>query len=137
MANQLFRKYVQGLMTGAFTLNLTDGNVKVVLVDTADDDPDATITGDEFLSDILAAGREATTAALVNPTVTDGVFDADDITLPDDGGDQAEELIVFHDTTVETTSRLIMRIDTATGLPITPDNVADQIAWNASGIFAL
>ncbi|MHB1170808.1 MAG: hypothetical protein ACYC28_16150, partial [Longimicrobiales bacterium] len=86
MANRLFRRFVQAQHTGA-GVNLSAADLRVVLIDTADHDPDTTIAGDEFLSDIAAGAREAVTLGLVNVTFVDGVLDADDVALPDDGGD--------------------------------------------------
>lgn len=138
MANRWFRRYLHALLTGGAKLpNWTTADLRVVLIDIADDDPDTTITGDEYLSNIAAAAREAVTLALTNVTVVDGVIDADDVALPDDGGDPSEELVLYAHTGVEATSRLLVCIDTATGLPITPDSVADMIRWHASGIAAL
>lgn len=132
MANVIYPKFKEALLSGA--VDLTSVNVKAVLVDTADYTYDA---AHDFLDDVAAGAREGTTGNLASKTVTDGVFDAADIALPDDGGDQAEALILYVDTGVEGTSRLIAYIDTATGLPITPDSTADTIQWHASGIFAL
>lgn len=136
MANRLFRSYVHALMTGT-ALDLSTVDLRVVAIDTADDDPNTAIGGDDFLDDILAAAREGTTTTLANVTVVDGVLDADDITLPDDGGDTIEELVIYNHTGTESTSRLLALIDTATGLPLTPDGVDDTIQWSASGIYAL
>lgn len=138
MANRWFRRYIHALaVQGANLPNLATADLRVVLIDIADDVPNTAIGGDEYLSNIAAGAREATTLALQNVTVVDGVLDADDIALPDDGGDQAEELTLYAHTGVEATSRLLIEIDTAAGLPITPDSVADMIRWHASGIGAL
>ena len=133
MANIIYPTYKVACLTGNAP-DLATADVKAVLVDTADYTYSA---AHEFLDDIPAAGRVATTAALASKTTTGGVFDAADIALPDTGGDTSEALVLYVDTAVEATSRLIAYIDTATGLPITPDSTEDSIAWNASGIFAL
>lgn len=132
MANVLYPKFKEALLKGDVDLETAD--VKAVLVDSAEYTYDA---AHDFLDDVPAAAREGTTAALASKTFTDGVFDAADVALPDDGGDQAEALILYVDTGVEGTSQLIAYIDTATGLPLTPDSVEDSIQWHASGIFAL
>lgn len=138
MANRLFQTYKQALMTTkANCPDLTSDDIRVVLVDVADHDPDSTIGGDEFLSDIPAGARIAVTANLASKAVANAVFDAADTPLPDTGGDVAEELVIYYHTGTEATSRLLAIIDTAPGLPITPDSVEDLIRWNASGIFAL
>lgn len=133
MANQLYTTYKVACLTGNAP-DLATADVKAVLVDTDDYTFSA---AHEFLSDVAAGARVATTAALGSKTTTGGVFDAADIALPDSGGDQAEALVLYVDTGTEGTSRLIAYIDTATGLPITPDSTEDTITWNASGIFAL
>lgn len=139
MANRLFRTYVHALMSGGANIpDLDTADIRCVLVDVGTHDPDTAITGDEFLSDIPGGARLAVTANLASKTVVDGVFDAADISVPDAGGGATgEELIIYYHTGVESTSRLIALIDTATGLPITLDGVADLVRWHASGIFAL
>lgn len=138
MANRFYTKARQARWTGTWTTNLHGAtNLKAVLVDAADYTPDTTANGHEFLSDIPSAARVSTTAPLSNVSVVGAILDADDIALPDVGGDQAEYLILYEDTGVESTSRLILLIDTATGLPITPDSVEDTIQWDAQGIAAL
>jgi hypothetical protein len=74
---------------------------------------------------------------MTNTTVTDGLFDADDVTLVAVAGDVSEALIIYIHTGVESTSRLVAYIDSATGLPITPNGGNINIVWNASGIFQL
>lgn len=138
MANRFYTRARQARWTGAWTTNLHGAaNLKAVLVDATDYTPDTTATGHEFLSDIPVAARVATTANLASVAVVGAVLDAADVALPDTGGDQAEYLVIFEDTGVEATSRLILLIDTATGLPITPDSVEDTIQWDAQGIAAL
>lgn len=138
MANRFFRKYLHALLTDrANCPNLSSDDIRAVLIDVADHDPNTAINGDGFLSDIPAGARVAVTTNLDSKTVVDAVFDAADEPLPDTGGDTAEEIVLYYHTGVEATSRLLICIDTATGLPITPDSVEDMIRWHASGIAAL
>ena len=136
MANQFYPTYKQDLMTG-LNLDLTGVNLKCVLLDTNDYTADLTYGGDEFLGDIPSGARVSTTGNLTSVSVVDGVLDADDISLPDSGGDQAEALAIYYDTGTESTSRLLVYVDNATGLPLTPDNVDDTIQWAADGIAKL
>lgn len=136
MANRVFRPWVQAMMTTGGP-NLLTADLRVIGVDIAEHDPDTTIGGDEFLSDIPAGARVTITDQLQNVTVVDGVFDADDIELPDSGGDSYEELVIYAHTGTEGTSRNLACIDTASGLPVTPDSVADELQWAADGIIAL
>lgn len=117
MANALFDRGRQGFLAGEIDW---DANaIKLILVDHADDTP-APAT-DQFLSNILSAARVATSGAFASKTVTAGVADAADVVLTAVTGDQAESIVIYQDTGVETTSLLIAFIDTATGLPVTPN----------------
>jgi hypothetical protein len=135
MSNQLYTKAKQGLIDGSIDLD-TD-NIKAVLVDGADYTPN--LATHDNLDDIPVAGRVATSGNLASKTVTDGVFDAADVTISAVSGDQFEYIVLYKDTGVESTSRLILLIDTATGLPCTPNGGDITIAWDngANKIFKL
>jgi len=135
LANQLYTKAKQGLIDGSIDLD-TD-NIKAVLVDGADYTPN--LATHDNLDDIPVAGRVATSGNLASKTVTDGVFDAADVTISAVSGDQFEYIVLYKDTGVESTSRLILLIDTATGLPCTPNGGDITIAWDngANKIFKL
>jgi len=77
--------------------------------------------------------RPSTAVGAANRT-----FDADDVvfTTPASGS-TVIALILFVDTGVEGTSRLICYIDTGTGLPLTTNGGNINIVWNASGILVL
>lgn len=135
MANAIYPLYKQALLDASANVDLNDGDVRVILVDTNDYTYSA---AHDFLDDVAAGSRVATSGALQNTTVTNGTFDADDITLSSVSGDQSEALIIYIHTGNEATSRLVAYIDTGvTGLPITPNGGNINIAWNASGIFTL
>lgn len=127
MANALYDKARQKFLEGSIHY-LTD-DIKVVLVDSAEYTPD--LENDEFLDDINGDAIVATSGNLGNKTSTAGVADADDITFEGVTGDQAELLIVYKDTGVAGTSPLIAKIDTATGLPITPNTGDITVQWDS------
>jgi len=135
MANNLYTKAKQALL--AADIDLDADTIKAVFVDGADYTPN--LATHQYLSDIPSAARVATSGALQNKTVTDGVFDADDITVTAVSGDQFEYIVLFKDTGVEGTSRLLLLIDTATGLPCTPSGSDITIQWSggADKIFRL
>jgi hypothetical protein len=135
MANALYTKAKQGLIDGSIDLD-TD-TIKAVLVDGADYTPN--LATNQYLSDIPAAGRVATSDALASKTVTDGVFDAADTVLSAVTGDQFEYIVLYKDTGAEGTSPLILLIDAATGLPCTPNGSDITIQWpsGADRIFRL
>lgn len=133
MANAIYDKFRQARMTADSNIDLENGDVRVILVDAADYTFSQT---HDFLDDVPLGARVATSSALSSKTVTDGVFDAADVTFSAVTGDQSEALIFYIHTGVEGTSRLVAYIDTGvTGLPVTPNGGDIVVAWNASGIF--
>jgi len=135
MANSLYTKAKQGLIDGSIDLDTDD--IRVVLVDGADYTPN--LATHDNLDDIPAPARVAVSGALASKTVTDGVFDAADKVITAVTGDQFEYLVLYKHTGTESTSRLIMLIDTASGLPCTPNGSDITLAWDngANKIFKL
>lgn len=128
MATLWYPKFKEALLTGASNSNLSTGNVKVALIDSADETYNA---ADQYLSDVTGAGIVATSGNLANKTFTNGLFDADDVTLSNVTGDQAEALIIYIDTGTSTTSRLVLWIDTfSAGMPVTPNSGSIVISWD-------
>lgn len=117
MASLLYDKAREKFMTGQFNL-LTD-TIKCVLIDVADYTVSA---AHEFLSDIPAAARVATSAALTGKTATSGIFNASSTVFTAASGDQSEAVVFFKDTGSAATSSLILYVDSASsGLPVTPN----------------
>src|SRR3990167_6038472 len=135
--NDSFRNQVLG--TGA-RVDFDADTIKPMLVDHADDTP---LVTDDFIDDILSAARVpaiASCPALASKTigvVGIGIFDAADAVFTTLSGDQSESLILFKDTGVESTSDMLCRWDTATGLPVTPNGANLTIVWAAGGILSL
>ena len=135
MANSLYTKGKQGLIDGSIDLDTHD--IRVVLVDGADYTPN--LATHDNLDDIPSGARVAVSGALASKTVVDGVFDAADIVIAAVTGDQFEYLVLYKHTGTESTSRLIMLSDTASGLPCTPNGSDITLAWDngANKIFKL
>jgi hypothetical protein len=132
MASSLYTPFKKLLLDG--DIDLLVDNIKVVLVDAADDTYSA---AHDFLDDVAAGARVATSGNLASKTTTGGAFDAADVTFTAVTGDVSEALIVYKDTGAAATSPLIAYIDTATGLPVTPNGGDIVVTWHASGIFSL
>ena len=135
MANTLYPKAKQSFLTGE--INLTSDTIKIQLIDTNDYTYSA--AHDNF-DDVAAGSRVGTAATLGSKTVTDGVFDAADVTFSSVTGDVSEALIVYKDTGTESTSKLIAYIDTASsGLPVTPNGGDITVTFDSGSnkIFAL
>lgn len=79
------------------------------------------------------------TGLFANKTIDDsGVFNADDVVLPASADPtECEALVVFVDTGNPITDVLLLYIDQAVGLPVTPNNQPIDIYWNAAGIAKL
>lgn len=133
MANAIYPKYKEALLDGSANIDANDLTVKVALVDTG------TYTynsAHEFYSSVT--GVVGTPQTIANTTVTNGLFDGDDVSFTSVTGASVEALIIYIDTGTAATSRLIAFIDTGvTGLPVTPNGGNINITWNASGIFQL
>lgn len=117
MANALYGKGREKFLRGEISWNTHD--IKAVLVDVAD--YTVAIDTHEFLSDIPSGARVATSANLTGKTTTLGVADAADFAFTAVTGDPSEAIVFYRDTGTAGTSTLIAYIDTATGLPVTPN----------------
>ncbi len=127
MANALYGLGRKAFLDGDIAI-LTD-DIKVVLVDT--NDYTVSIDTHDFLDDVPAGARVATSANLGTKTSTLGVFDAADVTFSSVTGDVSEALVIYKDSGVASTSPLIAYIDTATGLPVTPNGGDITITWDS------
>ena len=135
MANVIYDKYKEALMSAANNVSLIDETVKVSLVD-ANNLPFSSI--DEFYSDLSDANAVISTATLNITSLNNGVLDADDVELSSVTGLESEALLIWIDTAEANTSRLVAWMDTnIDGLPITPDGSNVAITWSSSGIFKL
>lgn len=133
MANSLYGKGREGFLAG--DIDWDADVIKYMLVDAAD--YVVAIDTHQFLSDVPAIARVAIGPALTAKTTALGVADAADFAFTAVSGDPAEAMVIFQDTGVETTSRLIAYIDTATGLPVTPNGQDINVTLDAQGIFKL
>ena len=131
MANAVYPAYKEACLDGSAE-DLSSVNIKICLVDTGTYTYSAT---HNFLDDI--SGIVATSGNLSGKSITDGAFDADNVTFSSVSGSSAEAIIVYYDSGSASTSRLICYIDTATGLPVTPNGGDITVTWDAGGIFSL
>ena len=123
MANTLYDKGRERFLVGQF--NWQTDTLKVLLVDTGAYTPN--FGTHEFLSDIPTSARVGTSTGVVltSKTTSGGAADAADITFSSVSGPSIEALIAY--------------IDTATGLPITPNGGDIIVTWDngANKIFKL
>lgn len=138
MANALYTTLKNNMLTGAATAVDFDApdDIRVILVDTAD--YTVNLATHDFLDDVPAGARVAVSGN-ISTTVSGNVVDGSDVTFSAVTGDPSEALVIYKHTGVEGTSRLIAYIDTATGLPVTPNGGDITVTWDngANKIFAL
>lgn len=135
MANAIYPKFKQAVMGGGdqAAANLLSGTVVASLIDTG------TYTyneGHEYEANLT--GFVANVVGLSAKTVTNGIFDAANVTFTSVSGATAEAVIIWIDTGTPGTSRLVAYLDTnITGLPVTPNGGDINLNWNTTGIFRL
>ena len=133
MANAIYPKYKEALLDAFTDIDINMLTAKVALIDTGTYTYSDT---HDFFNDVT--GVVGTPQTLTSKSVTNGVFDAADVTFTSVTGNSVEALLIYIDTGTSTTSRLVAYIHTGvTGLPVTPNGGDITITWNASGIFAL
>lgn len=126
MANALYDKARERFLTAQ--LNWSTDTIRAVLVDTGIYTPN--LTAHEYLSDISSSARISTSSAFTGKTVAGGAADANDVTFTSVSGNSIEAIVIYRDTGTEGTSPLIAYIDTATGLPITPNGGDIIVTWD-------
>lgn len=135
MANALYDLGRQAFLDG--DIDWAANDIKVYLIDVAD--YTVNLATDQFANIIAGAAKVATSGNLAGKSSTNGVADANDFSFPTVTGDPCEALVIWQDTGNQATSRLIAYIDTATGLPVTPNGNDIDVVWDngANKIFKL
>ena len=135
MANALYDAGRNAFLQG--NIDWVNDTIKVQLVDTGNYTVD--LANHANFSDVPGAARVATAQALASKSASAGVADAADVTFSSVTGNSVEALVIYKDTGNESTSTLIAYIDTATGLPVTPNGGDITVTWDngANKIFKL
>ena len=126
MANTLYDFARQRFLEAQ--INWMTDVVKVILVDTGAYTPQTAVH--QYLSDIPTSARIAGPVTMTGKATTGGAADANDVTFTAVSGTSIEAIIMCVDTGTESTSPLIAFIDTATGLPITPNGGDIIVTWD-------
>lgn len=117
MANTLFDKARQRFLEAQ--INWLTDTIKILLVSTSAYTVNASTH--EFLSDISGSARIAGPVTLTGKSTAGGAADGADVTFTAVTGGAIGSIVIYSDTGTEATSPLIAYLDTATGLPITPN----------------
>lgn len=133
MANALFDPGREGFLAGE--IDYDTAVIKVSLVRSY-----TFSAAHKFVSEVTGAGGTlvATSAALAGKTVTTGIADANDVTFTAVGAGAAiTSVIIFQASAVgggadvaAASQRLIAFLDSATGLPVTPNGGDITITWD-------
>lgn len=126
MANTLYDYARQRFLEAQ--INWMTDTVKVLLVDTGAYTPQTSVH--QYLADIPISARIAGPVTLTNKSTAGGAADAADCTFPSVTGASIEAIVIYVDSGAEATSPLIAYIDTATGLPITPNGGDIIVTWD-------
>ncbi len=135
MANALYTKYKESMLSLNPSVDLDTDTIKVALVTAS---YSANMSTDQYYSSV-SANVVGTPGTLASKTITNGIFDAADLTFTAVSGSQVTQIVIYKDTGSAATSPLIARLDTATGLPVTPNGGDITITWDngSNKIFAL
>jgi hypothetical protein len=129
MASSLYDWGRQKFLEGS--LSWSSNDIRAVLVK---NDYTVDIAAHQNLSDIPSGSRIATSSALSSKTTTAGVADAADVTLSSvPAGSTCNAVVLYYNSGSAATSTLIAYIDTATGLPVTPNGSDVVIQWDNGG----
>jgi len=134
----LYPAYLErALDPGAGAIDMNTDDIRIILLNGYT--YDAT---DVFVADVLVGATELDrSTALQNPTVTNGVFDADNITVATVGpGAAITDVVVFKHTGSDATARVIAHIDedqSAVALSLATNGSDILVSFSGSGIFTL
>lgn len=126
MANTLYDKGRQKFAEAQ--INWLTDDIKVMGVDAGQ--YTVSTANHEFLSDVPAGARIAAAVSLLSKSTTGGACDAADVTFTAVAGVSIEAVIIYKNTGSEATSPLLAYLDTATGLPITPNGGDMVLTWD-------
>lgn len=128
MASQLYPTGAAHLLGLATKVDLVADNIKILFYS-------GTITTtNEFVSDLTGASIVARSGNLSGKTVTNGVFNANDITLTAVSGSAFTHVILYKDTGTDSSSVLVAVFDVTS---FTPTGADVSVVFNASGLFSI
>jgi hypothetical protein len=124
LSNALYDKGRDAFLNGS--INWTSDTVKVALINTST--YTVNLSTHQFFSDL--SGVVGTPVALTSKSSSAGVANAATATFAAVTGSASGALVIYKDTGTTTTSPLIAYIDSATGLPVTPNGGDITITWD-------
>ena len=128
MASQLYPQGAAHLIGKSTKADLIADNVNVLFY------AGSYNSAHEFVSDLAGASIIARSGNLAGKTSTNGVFDANDITVTAVSGSAFTHVILYKDTGTDSSSPLIAIFDVAS---FTPTGGDINVVFNASGLFSI
>jgi hypothetical protein len=128
--NKVYPSAIDLMMTGE--LDLAGDTLKASLIDLEEYTYSAT---DTVLDDVAGVAIVATSDALADASVLEGVFDATDAEIADVEGPEVGAVLIFKDTTDPETSPLVAFLELAE--PVTPNGGKITIEFGADGIIKI
>lgn len=134
MANALFDKGREGFLDGSIDWDTDAINVMLLTSNYV-----VSLTAHSLVSDLGVANTIFSSVVLGAKTVTAGVADAGNLTCSSVTGSIVNTMVIAQATGTSTSDRIIAYIDTATGLPVTPNGGDITVTWDdgANKIFKL
>jgi len=128
MANALYDSARGAFLRGE--INWLVDSFSAVLIDTSI--YNVNLATDATLDSIAPTAINATGAQplLTKVVTTVGAADAANVTFTAVSGSQIQAIVIYKDTGASNTSQLVAYIDTATGLPITPNTGDIIVTWD-------
>jgi hypothetical protein len=136
MPNALYAKGKEKLLGSTNAISLDVDTIKVALVNNAYPQD---LALDEWYT-TLSTYVLNTPQTLTNKSITNGIFDADDVTFSAvAAGSTCEGVVIYKDTGTPGSSALLAYIDTITGFPLATNGGDITIQWDngAFRIFSL
>lgn len=110
-------------------INWTSDTIKAALVDTTKYTKN--LATDQYFSTISGiTGAVIATTTLSGNSASAGVANASTATFTSVTGAASAAMVLYKSTGTDSTSQLIAYIDTATGLPVTPNGGSITVTWD-------
>lgn len=133
MANKFFDHGIEAFLEGSIAA--TSDTIKAALISSASYTPN--YSTDQYYSVIASGAIIAAGVALSSKTGSAGTLSAANTVWTSVSGTAAAYIALYKDTGTASTSPLIGLIDTATGLPVTPNGGDITAAWASGQVFTL
>lgn len=128
MASQLYPQGAAHIIGKATKVDLIADNIKILFY------AGSFNSAHEFVSDLTGGSIIARSGNLAGKTSTNGVFDANDLTVTAVTGAAFTHVILYKDTGSDATSPLIAIFDVSS---FTPTGADVAVVFNVSGLFSI